>query len=261
MSTIQIVGIAVASAVVVLLIIALSVSRRKGERDDTSALADRRSSFLDEAPLDTLDKLGRPEQPVEDVTLDPGVGRQREAAALDARESTPYAAAPAEEAPAVADARTPMDELAEGGLGLDWGPSAPETLSEPAAPAPSSTPISPLTESGTTAAPEPAEVASGEPAATPVAEMSGSSGRTVPLSDIIVTTSDKMVDLEDAEVRRMLTDLVTFEIDQATQYRQQGQTIDAILQLTEAEKISRALGMQESAEAIHTMMEDLQRHA
>ena len=58
-----------------------------------------------------------------------------------------------------------------------------------------------------------------------------------------------MVDLQDPEVRRMLTDLVKFEIDQATQFRRQGQTIDAVLQLTEAEKISRALGMDESAAA------------
>ena len=55
----------------------------------------------------------------------------------------------------------------------------------------------------------------------------------------------------------MLTDLVTFEIDQATQFRQQGQTIDAVLQLTEAEKISRALGMHESAEHIHEMMKEM----
>ena len=41
----------------------------------------------------------------------------------------------------------------------------------------------------------------------------------VPLSDIIVTTSSKMVDLADPDVRRMLTELVTFEIDQASEFR------------------------------------------
>jgi hypothetical protein len=86
---------------------------------------------------------------------------------------------------------------------------------------------------------------------------SGSASRLVPLSDIIVTTSNKMVDLEDAEVRRMLADLVTFEIDQASEFRRQGQTIDAILQLTEAEKVSRALGMRESADHIRGMMEKM----
>ena len=80
----------------------------------------------------------------------------------------------------------------------------------------------------------------------------------MPLSDIIVTTSHKLVDLQDPEVRHMLTDLVKYEIDQATHCRQQGQTIDAVLQLTEAEKISRALDMRESAAAIRKMLEDLQ---
>ena len=79
----------------------------------------------------------------------------------------------------------------------------------------------------------------------------------VPLSDIIVTTSSKMVDLADPDVRRMLTELVTFEIDQASEFRRKGQSIDAVLQLTEAEKVSRALGMTESAQRIRTMMEEI----
>ena len=80
----------------------------------------------------------------------------------------------------------------------------------------------------------------------------------VPLSSIIVTTSRKMVDVHDPEVRHMLTDLVKFEIDQATQFRRDGQTIDAVLQLTEAEKISRALGMEDAARHIHQMMQEIQ---
>ena len=79
----------------------------------------------------------------------------------------------------------------------------------------------------------------------------------VPLSDIIVTTSSKMVDLGDLDVRRMLAELVTFEIDQASEFRRKGQSIDAVLQLTEAEKVSRALGMTESAQRIRTMMEEI----
>ena len=86
----------------------------------------------------------------------------------------------------------------------------------------------------------------------------GPAPRKVPLADIMVTTSSKVIDLDDPEVRRMLTDLVKFEIDQATRYREQGQHLDAVLQLTEAEKISRALGMTESAHAIHLMMQELQ---
>ena len=83
-------------------------------------------------------------------------------------------------------------------------------------------------------------------------------GNLVPLSSIIVTTSNKIVDLDDPEIRRMLTDLVTFEIDQAEQFREQGQTIDAVLQLTEAEKICRALGKEDTAGEIRDMMRELQ---
>ena len=111
---------------------------------------------------------------------------------------------------------------------------------------------------GQVAATQPARPAEGGSAAGEVAaEESGSGGHLVPLSDIIVTTSSKKVDLEDPDVRRMLTELVTFEIDQAAEFRRQGQSIDAILQLTEAEKVSRALGMTESARRIRAMMEEL----
>lgn len=79
----------------------------------------------------------------------------------------------------------------------------------------------------------------------------------VPLSSIIVTTSSKMVDLGDPEIRHMLTDLVRFEIDQATRLSSEGNDLDAVLQLTEAEKVSRILGMEESAKRIHDMLEEL----
>ena len=90
------------------------------------------------------------------------------------------------------------------------------------------------------AATRPAAPSEGEPAVDDAAaEEAGSGSRMVPLSDIIVTTSSKMVDLADPDVRRMLTELVTFEIDQASEFRRTGQSIDAVLQLTEAEKVSR----------------------
>ena len=85
----------------------------------------------------------------------------------------------------------------------------------------------------------------------------GSASHLVPLSDIIVTTSGKLVDLQDPDVRRMLTELVTFEIDQAADFRRRGQTIDAVLQLTEAEKDSRALGMTEAAQRIRAMVREI----
>ena len=38
-------------------------------------------------------------------------------------------------------------------------------------------------------------------------------------------------------MRRTLTDLVKLEVDQAIEFRRQGQTVDAVMQLIEAEKI------------------------
>ncbi|HSL95107.1 MAG TPA: hypothetical protein VLA35_04215 [Thermoleophilia bacterium] len=103
-----------------------------------------------------------------------------------------------------------------------------------------------------------AEVATEAPRATPGDRSSEPPARRmVPLSDIIVTTSRKMVDLDDPEVRRMLTELVRYEIDQASEFSAAGQTVDAILQLTEAEKVSRTLGMDETAARIKTMMREL----
>ena len=180
-----------------------------------------------------------------------------------------------------------------GGLGLDWGPDLsvkttepPEGSAAPASPesaaapapvddeteitgelaaaqaaplAPESSPPAPEGESDRqVAATQPARPAEGGSAAGDVAALeSGSGGRLVPLSDIIVTTSNKMVDVQDPEVRRMLTELVTFEIDQAAEFRRHGQTIDAVLQLTEAEKVSTALGMSESAQRIREMVEEI----
>ena len=273
MTTVQIVGIIVAAAIVLLLIIALLVTRRRGSASEEPPAVMSHASFLDDAPQDTLSGLGKAEQPMEDVTIDPGAHSHARPADENAGPAPPVDAATEEEPEG-------------GGLGLDWGPSGDAQASEaeaaaaaatsPAAPADDETtgelPItqtptattttrSPVTDSGSSAdEPVPARPAEGGPAASEEAgPESGPVGRRVPLSDIIVTTSNKMVDLQDQEVRRMLTDLVKYEIDQATQYRQQGQTIDAVMQLTEAEKISRALDMKESAAAIRRMMEDLQR--
>jgi hypothetical protein len=258
MTTVQIVGIVVAAAIVLLLVIALLVTRRRGSARDEPAA---RGSFLDDAPQDTLAGLGRAEQPMEDPTLDPRENRQTR---------------PADDIAAPAETDVPAGSW----LGLDWGPSG-ETETEAGSearsaaipaddettgelpgvhtPASSTTTLGQVAENGGFAPARPAE---GGPATTEEAVPdSGTGGRRVPLSDIIVTTSSKLVDLQDPEVRRMLTDLVRYEIDQATAYRQQGQAIDAVLQLTEAEKISRALDMRESADAIRAMMKDLQNQA
>ena len=242
MTTVQIVGIAVAAAIVLLLIIALLVTRRRGSADEKPATVMSHASFLDDAPQDTLSALGKAEQPMEDITIDPGAQRESRPADENA-EATPVT--------------TRAEEREHDALGLDWGTSS-ETLAAGAAAAAAAPPDDETT-GELPAAAAPAGPSEGVPAAAEeAAPESGSGGRRVPLSDIIVTTSNKMVDLQDPEVRRMLTDLVKYEIDQATHCRQQGQTIDAVLQLTEAEKISRALDMRESAAAIRKMMEDLQ---
>ena len=293
MTTVQIIGVSVAGAAVLLLIVALLVTRHR--HDDGQDEVRTGASFLDEAPQDTLSGLGKVEQPVEDITLDPAAER----AAAEAR------AAAATEA-------LELHQPPPGGLGLDWGPdlsvrefppqpvvtppwgehviawggaetgqteaqpdetettrelrpdeaeitgelrpSGPAALAEEtAAPAPEGEGGGPMAASGP---PRPQEA---EPVADETAAEPGGEGSLVPLSDIIVTTSSKMVDLRDPDVRRMLTDLVTFEIDQAAEFRRQGQTIDAVLQLTEAEKVSRALGMAESAQRIRAMMNELRR--
>ncbi len=218
MTTVQLIGIAVASLAVLLLVVALIVSTRKRRADPEAPEARPDRSFLDDAPQDTFADLGKVEQPVEDVTIDPAV--ERAAAGVAPRSERP-----------------PQP----GGLGLDWGPD----LS--------------VKQTGPSQAPDGEAATQAAPPAPPLRDAPGSGVHLVPLSDIIVTTSNKIVDLHDAEVRRMLTELLTFEIDQATESRRQGQTVDAVLQLTEAEKVARALGMSESAERIHSLMEEIRR--
>lgn len=280
MSTVQIVGIAVAAAVVVLLVVALLVTRRRRGAGESAAPA--ADSFLDAAPQDTLARLGRPEQPVEDVTLDPLVEQDRRpvvepaspgpSTLTDGELATPPEyRPPSESRPPAATAGADDDAL----LHLAWGPTsndlertdeipavpAPEPVPSATAPPPaaSTPPPSTVTESGTTpTVPTPAWPAEGGSAAeSQTAPESGAGGRRVPLSDILITTNDKLIDLDDRDVRRMLTDLVKYEIDQATALRAQGHAVDAVLQLTEAEKISQALGMRDSAAAIRKMMDDL----
>jgi len=82
--------------------------------------------------------------------------------------------------------------------------------------------------------------------------------RLVRLCDIISTTNSQHVDLNDPDVRRMLRELVQSEVDLAQQYKQLGQNIDAVLQLTEAQKICRALSMDSHAKLLDQMIRELQ---
>jgi hypothetical protein len=253
MTTVQIVGIAVASAVVVVLVIALLITRDRGSRGaDAEPSVPASGSFLDEAPQDSLAALGHAERPVEDVTHDPATERALQVAEPQDIGEAPLAPGPAVTGPAFAD-QPPLSSPAHS---TQEAPGAAASVASAAASGP---PSSHVTESGIGPAAEtPAQPAEGGPAAQDqAAPESGVGGPLMPLSDIIFTTSSKLVDLQDPEVRRMLTDLVTMEMDQAEQFRRQGQIIDAVLQLTEAERISRALDLRESAQRIHTMIEEL----
>lgn len=79
-----------------------------------------------------------------------------------------------------------------------------------------------------------------------------------PLSEIIVTNDHDEVDLTDPEVRAMLLDLARDEVELARVCREQGQTLDAILQLTEAEKVCVALGLDDMLAEVKAMLAELQ---
>ena len=107
MTTVQIVGIAVAAAIVILLVIALLVTRRRGSAGEEPAAVVFPASFLDDAPQDTLSGLGKAEQPMEDITVDPGLQRQVQSAdesSVPARSLT-----------------TPPEQREPDVLSLDWG--------------------------------------------------------------------------------------------------------------------------------------------
>jgi hypothetical protein len=243
MTTIQLISIAIASVIVVLLVAALVVTRRRGAQDEEPDEELSGASFLDSPPTDTLHGLGRAEREVEQV---PAPATPDEAHTGDIGRS-PAIAPPA----TVADAPglkqdVHVDDTAEVTRGGEK-PATVEDAAPPAAPPERDTPA---------AVPGPAGPAEGGSAPAPAAAReSGPGGRRVPLSQVLVTTSGKMVDLDDPEVRTMLTDLIAFEIDQATLYAQQGQTVDALLQLTEAEKIAHALALDDTARSIREMME------
>ena len=105
---------------------------------------------------------------------------------------------------------------------------------------------------------EAVEVPPVEVEATAAPSVDGDASHLVRLSDIIVTTNEQRVDLSDPDVRTMLKDLVKYEIDLATHYREIGQNVDAVLQLTEAERVCTALGMTSHARLIKEMILALQ---
>ncbi len=78
------------------------------------------------------------------------------------------------------------------------------------------------------------------------------------LSDVIVTSSNEEIDLADPNVRALLVSLVDDEIALAKQCRVQGQALDAIIQLTEAEKTCTALGLDDRLAEVKVLLAELQ---
>lgn len=199
-------------------------------------------SFLDEAPQDTLSGLGK----------------------IDVTPVTPYAVSSAfDGGEAASGERLLGAEVADE---AEW--AAVEVGDGQLAQPPAPVPAEGAADFAETQEPENAPVPS--PQQEPVAEASTGSRdeggsplaeppdrEMVALSSIMMTTSNKMVDLTDPDVRRMLTDLVSLEIDQAVELRRQGLTVDAIMQLSEAEKISGALRLEDSSKKIRSMIDEL----
>ena len=82
--------------------------------------------------------------------------------------------------------------------------------------------------------------------------------KAAPLSDVIVTSGAGELDLADPDVRDLLVSLVDDEIALAKAYRGQGQTLDAILQLNEAEKACTALGLDDTLTEVKRLLGELQ---
>jgi hypothetical protein len=291
MSTVQIMGIAIAVVIVIALVVSLLLTRGKGagRGADAAPPIDVRdtSSFFDEKPRDELEKLagGRPEPaPVAPVAAPvlaaaPIVLAAAPIVPTDAPDAQPLGAdtpaqsggGPTDEARGAGPADV-ADAGSVDGRGLWWpGQDAAEEpagapdlrwpLAEPAAtvvlesaatedlasPPGTSDPVAAQAE-------VPAAGDAGEEAAPPAQ----SGARLVALADIIVTTNRQVVDLDDSDVRRMLRDLMNYEISMAEQYHKLGQDLDAALQLQEALRISDALDLLSHGKLIREMLKALQ---
>jgi len=196
-------------------------------------------SFLDEPLSLDFDGLGKRTEP--EAAAPPAGPFPVDPFGSHADLFPPAAGAPAE-APG---AQEPAAEAAAADMAAPEQPAVEAPAAEAQAPAPpaaeASAPDDPV------AAAPPAEAA---PAA--------AATEAAPLSDVSVTSGDGQVDLADPDVRALLVSLVDDEIALARAYRSQGQTLDAILQLTEAEKACTALGLDDTLAEVKTLLGELQ---
>ena len=286
MTNIQIFGIAVAVVILVVLVIVLIVTRGKSTVADQpsrppvigeQAASTTGGSFLDEAPRDEFAKLGKPtvapSEPAANQVAEQAIATEVAATAETAPESEPPKSEPLSSEAAQTEAAQTEAAQTQAAATVEVTPKVAHdeatsaSLAEPSTTAPAlaepSTTGPALAEPSTTApAADQALAAEQQPVASveteePNSRETTSDSKGVPLSDVIVTTNQQKVDLEDPEVRRLLKDLVEYEIQLAQQYKGQGQTLDAILQLTEAEKACNALGLTSKARLIRAMIKEL----
>jgi hypothetical protein len=296
MSTIQLIGLAVAIVVLIVLIVTLVVTRRRGGAEAveppksagaTPTPAAAPGSIFDEKPRDDLAGLGAIETPpaLSSAAAPAGAAAAMAGAGVTAAAGAAAAAAerPAEGGEdAIAEAQQPAAPAAEA-VKSTAGVAAPAGVEmhepESAVEIPSAVEETPRAEEAVSpieAAPIAAEETTPLAKVAPIAEelrvaeepsvadeqplpvepVEGTAAA-VALSEIIVTTNQQQVDLEDPEVRRLLKELIEDEIELAQQYKAQGQNVDAVLQLTEAEKACNALGLTSKARLIRAMIKEL----
>jgi hypothetical protein len=265
MSTIQLIGLAVAIIVLVVLIVTLVVTRGRGGAEvvepptstgSQPAPAAAPTSIFDEKPRDGLADLGKAVEtppPSWDAAAAGAAGAVVAGAVVAAGSAAETAEAPAEAfEPEVVAAELEAPPAAEAVLSAE----AAAVLQEPASPEPEPGAVTPPAEEEAIPAVPVEEPSLAEEPLIPVEETVDTAAG-VALSEVIVTTNQQKVDLEDPEVRRLLRDLVEYEIELAQQYKDQGQDIDAVLQLTEAEKACNALGLTSKARLIRAMIKEL----
>ena len=278
-------GVGIAALIVVVLLIIVLVRHRGEDEQPVSAAPTGQAARPAPAPW-------TPAAAPPPVTPAPAPPAGRTAGAPGAPTPAPAPGIVAAAAPAAAATTTPappsgsfLDEpLARDfeGLGKPSVPPAPpapagpfpvdpfgshEDIFPPQEPAAATAQVAPALTVETVPAPEPAAApVSADAAAPPQPAASAVAGQATPppaatpasLSDVIVTNSHEEVDLADPDVRALLVSLVDDEIELAKVCRAQGQTLDAIIQLTEAEKTCTALGLDDTLTQVRALLAELQ---
>ena len=207
-------------------------------------------SFLDEPLVHGFEGLGKVAAPAKPVSSGPfpvdPFGSHEDIFPVEKQAGVPDAEAPV---------ATPVDPFGshEDIFPAEAPPVAPDAASAVAEPVAAAEPklaepaAAPATEPNPAATPAEAAPVAPAPADDPAL-----------LSDIIVTSGSEEIDLADPAVRDLLTQLVDDEIELARTCHAQGQVLDAILQLTEAEKASAALGLDDRLATVKALLAELQ---